>query len=155
VGPRSALVEELTAAYWGELETVSSYVVSATNRDCIAARHVAYCLRDAIQCNLDHAHRLATRIKQLHGPVPGADDFSARELYLAAPAEPDDSASVLAAVFGAEAAAIDRYRRIATVATSAGDWITRNLAARLVREKEAQRERLRGRLVESAEFEPA
>jgi bacterioferritin len=134
---------------------VSDYVVSATNRDCIRARRVAQCLRDAIACNLDHAQRLATRIKQLHGPVPGAEDFSARELCLAAPADPLDSISVLTAVLGAETAAIDRYGRIAAVATSAGDWITQNLAARLVREKEAHRELLRGMLAELAESEPA
>jgi bacterioferritin len=151
VGPRSALVRELTAAYWGELETVSDYVVSSTNRDCIRTRLVAQCLRDAIACNLDHAQCLATRIKQLHGPVPGPDDFSGRELRLAGPAEPHDNISVLTAVLGAETAAIGRYARIAAAATNAGDWITQNLAARLVREKEAHRELLRGNLAELAE----
>jgi bacterioferritin len=155
VGPRSALVRELTAAYWGELETMSDYVLSATNRDCIRTRLVAQCLRDAIACNLDHAQCLATRIKQLHGPVPGADDFSVRELRLAEPAEPHDNISLLIAVVGAETAAIARYGRIAAVATSAGDWITQNLAARLVREKETHRELLRGNLAELAESAPA
>jgi bacterioferritin len=108
VGPRSALVRALTAAYWGELETVSKHVASSTNRDGSHARRIAHCLRDAIACDLDHAQRVATRIKQLHGTVPGPDDFSARELCLDEPAEPQDSVSVLTPVVDAETDAIDR-----------------------------------------------
>ena len=68
VGPQSALVGCLTDAYWGEIQTVSMYVMSSTNRDGIRAPGSGESLREAIACNLDHAQRLATRIKQLHGP---------------------------------------------------------------------------------------
>ncbi len=148
VGPRSALVRELTEAYWGEVETVSRYVASSTNRDGIRGPGIAQCLREGITCNLDHAHRLAMRIRSAHGRVPGPANFSAREFRLEAPADPHDSASVLTAVIQAETAAIDRYWSIATVATEAHDWITRDLAIRLAREKERHRELLQSYLGE-------
>lgn len=151
VGPRSPLVRKLIEAYWGELETVSNYVASSTNRDGIHARQVSQCMREAIACNLDHAHRLAMRIKSVHGPVPGPDDFSARKLRLEAPADPNDSVSVLTAVIEAETAAIDRYWSIATLATEAYDWITQDLAIQLAREKEAHRQLLRSYLGELTE----
>ena len=142
VGPRSPLVRKLTEAYWGELETVSNYVASSTNRDGVHARRISQCLREATACNLDHAHRLAMRIKSVHGPVPGPDDFSARGLRLEAPADAPDSVSVLAALIEAQTAAIDRCWSIATVATEAYDWATQNLAIQLAREKESRRQLL-------------
>lgn len=130
---------------------MSKHVASATNRDGIHARQIAQRLRELSTSNLDHAQRLAIRIKQLHGPVPGADDFFARELRIEAPAEPHDSVSVLRAVVEAESAAIDRYWRIAAVATEGGDWITQDLAIGLVREKEAHRDLLESYLGELTE----
>jgi bacterioferritin len=151
VGPRSALVRKLTEAYWGELETMSKYVASATNRDSIHAPRIAQRLREAITSNLDHAQRLAIRIKQLHAPVPGPGDFSARQLSLRAPAEPDDSVSVLNGVVKAETAAIDRYRGIVALASEAADWITEDLAAHLIREKDTHRHSLQTYLAELTE----
>jgi bacterioferritin len=150
VGPRSALVRTLTEAYWRELETVSSFVASATNRDGIRARPIARCLREAIASELDHAQRLAIRIKQLHGSVPGADDFTARKLYLRPPAEPLDSVSVLTAMIEAETAAIDRDRAIVAAASDAGDWITQDLAIQLIQEKQSHRRSLQSYVAELA-----
>lgn len=153
VGPSSALVRNLTEAYWAELETAATYLASSTNRDGIAAGRIARRVRDAITSNLDHAERLAVRIKQLHGPVPGPDAFSARQLAVGSPAEPHDSASVLEGVIDAAAAAIARYQGIVAVAPEAADWVTRDLAVQLIREKETHRQRLQGSLAELAESE--
>jgi bacterioferritin len=150
VGPRSALVRKLTEAYWREVETVSSFVASATNRDGIRARPIAQCLREAIVCELDHAQCLAIRIKQLHGPVPGPDDFTARKLFLRPPAGPLDSISALTAVIEAETAAIDRDRAIAAVASNAGDWIMQDLAIQLMQEKQTHRRSLQSYVAELA-----
>lgn len=127
---------------------MSNHVASATNRDGIRARHIAQRLREAIACNLDHAQRLAIRIKAVHGPVPGPADFIARELRLDAPADPHDSVPVLTAVVEAETAAIDRYWSISSVATDAHDRITQDLAVQLAREKEAHRGLLQSQLGE-------
>ena len=106
VGSRSALVRKLTEAYWAELETAATYLASSTNREGMTAGRIARRLCDAITSNLVHAQRLAVRIKQLHGAVPGPDDFSARQLALGPPAEPHDNASVLEGAIEAATAAI-------------------------------------------------
>lgn len=148
VGPQSALVRLLTDAYWGEIQTVSTYVVSSTNRDGIRAPHIGRSLREAIASNLDHAQRLAVRIKQLHGPVPGTDGLPTRAFRLRPPEDAFDHPSVLSGVIEAEAAAIRRYRRI--VATlDPGDWVTRELLTQLIREKRTLRQQLERHLVDS------
>lgn len=153
VGPRSALVRKLTEAYWAELETAATYLASSTNREGITAGRIARRVCDAITSNLVHAQRLAVRIKQLHGPVPGPDDFSARQLALGPPAEPHHNASVLEGAIEAATAAIARYQGIVAVAPEAADWVTRDLAVQLIREKETHRQSLQGSLVELGESE--
>lgn len=147
VGPQSALVRCLTEAYWMEVETLSKYAMSSTNRDGIHAPRVGRCLRDAIACNLDHAHRLAMRVTQLHGPTPTSDEFASRALGLRSPEDPREHSGVLSGVIEAEAAAINRYRRILET-VDAGDWITRDLMIKLIREKQAVREQLESHLAD-------
>ena len=148
VGPRSALVRRLTDAYWGEMQTVTTYVMSSTNRDGISAPYIGRSLREAIASNLDHAQRLAARIKQLHGPVPGPDGFATRAFRLRPPQDTVDHHSVLSGVIEAEAAAISRYRRIVATLDPA-DWVTRDLLTRLMREKRAIRQQLESHLADS------
>lgn len=107
-GPRSALVRILTEAYRGEIETVSKNDLSCTNRDGIRAERIASCMREAIGCDLDHAHRLAARIRRLHGPIPGPADFFDRPIYLTVPADPFDNVSALAGLIEAETTAVER-----------------------------------------------
>lgn len=147
LGPGSALVRSLTDAYWGEIHTVSMFVISATNRAGIQAPHIGGCLREAIACNLDHAQRLASRIKQLHGPVPGSDG-SRPALRLRPPADAFDHGSLLSAVIEAEVMAISRYRQIVATLDPA-DWITRDLLTQLIREKRALRQQLESHLAKS------
>jgi bacterioferritin len=148
VGPRSALVRHLTDAYWGEIQTVSAYVMSSTNRGGIRASRIAGSLREMIACNLDHAQRLAIRIKQLHGPAPGPAGFATRALRLRPPEDALDHFSALSGVIEAETAAIKRYRRIVATLDPA-DWVTRELLIELIREKRALRQQLESHLVES------
>jgi ferritin-like protein len=130
---------------------MSKYAASATNRESIHARRIAQHLRDAITSNVDHAQRLAARIQQLHGPLPSPGDFSARKLSLRPPAKPHDNVSLLHGVVKAETAAIDRYRDIIALASEAADWITQDLAADLIREKETRRESLQRYVAELTE----
>jgi bacterioferritin len=153
VGPRSALVRKLTEAYWAELETAAAYLASSTNRGGMSGGRVARRVRDAITSNLDHAQRLAVRIKQLHGLVPGPDDFWVRELALGPPAEPHDDASVLEGAIEAATAGVARYQGIVAAAPEASDWVTRDLAVQLIRDKENHRASLQGSLAEVAESE--
>jgi hypothetical protein len=148
VGPCSPLVRVLTDAYWEEIETASNSLTSSTNRDGIHAVRIASSLREAITCALDHAHRLAIRIKQVHGPMRGPEDFSARPLFRQAPSGSQDNLSVLTDMVEAQIAAVDRYRQIAAVASDALDWITRDLAIRLIREKKTHLRVLQNHRVE-------
>ena len=59
------------------------------------------------------------------------------------PAEPLDNVRLLTGLIEAETAAIERYRRIAALASEARDWITGNLTNQVIREKETHRQRLR------------
>lgn len=147
VGPRSALVRCLTEAYWAEIQTVSTYALSSTNRDGIRAGRIGGSLRETIACSLDHAQRLAIRIKQLHGLVPGPDDCATRTLRLRPPEGPLDHRSVLSGVIEAESAAVRRYRRIVGTLDPV-DWSTRELLIQLIREKRALRQQLQSHLVD-------
>ncbi len=142
VGPQSAVVPELIAAYWHEIETVSDYVASSTNREGVRAESIARTVRETVASDLRHAHRVAVRIRRLHAAVPNPDEFSARQPRLRPPAEPVDNFSVLGGLIEAETSAIGRYRRVAAAASDAHDWVTRDLAAKITREKESQRQSL-------------
>ena len=146
VGPRSALVRELIAAYWHEIETVSNHAASSTNRDGINGERIAHSVREAITSDLRHAHQVATRIRRLHAAVPSPDEFATRRPSLRPPAEPLDDFSVLGGLIEAETAAIERYRRSAAAASETHDWVTQHLAAQIVRDKEIQRQSLRSSL---------
>ena len=142
VGPRSALVRELIAAYWHEIETVSNHAASSTNREGVRGELIARSVREAVASDMGHAQRVATRIRRLHATVPSPDEFATRQPRLRPPAEPLDSFSVLGGLIEAETAAIERYRRIAAAASEAHDWVTQHLATQLMREKEIQRQSL-------------
>jgi bacterioferritin len=148
VGPRSAVVRELIAAYWHEIETVSNYVASSTNRAGVHGESIARSVRDAVASDLRHAQQVAVRLRRLHAAVPNPEEFATRQPRLRPPAEPVDNSSVLRGLIEAETSAIERYQRIAAAASEAHDWVTRDLAARIMREKESQCQPL-GRLLEA------
>ena len=142
VGPRSALVRELTAAYWQEIETVSNYVTSSTNRGGIRAERIARSFRETLASHLEHAQEVAISVGQLHVAPPGPDDFATRQPDLRPPAEPHDNLSVLTGLIDAETTAVERYRRIAALASEAYDSVTQGLANRIMREKGVHRQSL-------------
>ncbi|MGH2881525.1 MAG: ferritin-like domain-containing protein [Solirubrobacteraceae bacterium] len=142
VGPRSALARELTEAYWQEIETVSNYATSSTNRGGINADRTARPVRETLASDLKHAHQVASRIRQLHATAPGPVDFSARAPRLAPPADPLDNLALLTDLIDAETAAIERYRRIAAIASDARDWVTENLTKQVIGEKDIHRQSL-------------
>src|SRR5947209_4913629 len=101
VGPRSAVVRELIAAYWHEIETVSNYAASSTNREGIRADSIARSVRDTVASDLRHAQQVAVRIRRLHAAAPSPEEF--RQHRLRPAAEPLDNFSVLAGLIAAEA----------------------------------------------------
>ncbi|MGN6168013.1 MAG: ferritin-like domain-containing protein [Solirubrobacteraceae bacterium] len=142
VGPSCALVCELTAAYWHEIEMVRNYATSSTNRDGISAEQVADAVRDAITSALKHAQQAAIRIRQLHAAAPDPADFDGQRRRLRPPAAPLDNALLLTRMIQAETAAIERYRRIAAIASEACDWVTQALMHQVIHEKTIHRQSL-------------
>src|SRR5436309_8641800 len=82
---REEIVELLTKAYWMEIETVMSYIANSVNPDGVRAQEISEALEEDIQEELGHAQRLARRIKELYGVVPGSTDFRPEQAYLQPP----------------------------------------------------------------------
>jgi ferritin-like protein len=136
------LVGELTTAYWHELESVRNHLASSTNREGVHAERIAGSIHQVVAGDLKHAQQVALRIGQLHGVSPRPTEFVAQNLVLQPPAEPLDHVTALTSLIEAETTAIERYRRIAALASKAYDRVTQALAHRIVREKEIRRESL-------------
>jgi bacterioferritin (cytochrome b1) len=142
VGPDSALVRELTAAYWHELMSVTNHLASATNRDGVHAERIGGSIHEVITADLRHAQQVAVRIGQLRGAPPNPGEFAAQKLHLRPPVDPLDHGSALTGLIDAETAALERYSRIADLAMEAYDWVTRRLASQILSEKENHRDSL-------------
>lgn len=142
IGPESALVRELTAAYWHELQSVTDHLAAATNRDGVRAERIAGSIHEVMSADLKHAQQVAIRIGQLRGAPPSPDEFAAQKLHLRAPADPHDHGSALRSLIEAETTALERYRRITALAAEAYDWVSQRLADQIVREKTSNRDSL-------------
>ena len=60
-----SIIEELTRAYWMELETVLNYIANSTNLDGVRAEEIKKSLAADVTEELNHATQLANRIKTL------------------------------------------------------------------------------------------
>ena len=75
------IIEELTTAYWMEIETVTNYIANSINLDGVRAEEIKKALQADVQAELTHAQTLARRIKTLGGRVPGSGQFHAAQAY--------------------------------------------------------------------------
>ena len=143
VGPRSALVRQLTLPLAGDRRPRSTAPVSSTNRDGIEGARIGRAVRETITSDLKHAQQVALRIRQLHAPAPGRD----RLRYAAAlTAAAGGAARQCQAAHWPDRGG-DRCDRALPAYRGAGlgsrDWITGNLTNQVIREKETHLERLR------------
>jgi bacterioferritin len=144
---RTEIVELLTKAYWMEIETVMSYVANSTNPEGVRAQEIIESLQEDIQEELGHAQRFAQRIHELHGTVPGSEEFRAEQSYLQPPDDPTDITSIIRGVIQAEAGAVEYYTHI--VETCDGvDWVTQDLVIEILRDEEGHRRLFEGFLRE-------
>ena len=67
-----AIIEELTRAYWLELEATINYLAISVDLDGIRAEEIKKSLATDIQTEITHAQELAARIKEIDGRVPGS-----------------------------------------------------------------------------------
>jgi bacterioferritin len=144
---RTEIIELLTTAYWMEIETVMSYIANSTNPDGVRAQEIIEALQEDIQEELGHAQQFAKRIHELHGTVPGSQEFRPEQDYLQPPDDPTDIASIVRGVIEAEVGAIEHYTRIVE-ACDGVDWVTQDLVIEILRDEEGHRRLFEGFLRE-------
>jgi len=141
------IVELLTRAYRMEMETVANYLAASANLDGIRAQEVARALASDVGEELDHARRLAERLRQLDALVPGSLSLEPTQVSLQPDPGRTDVEQVVHGVLEAEEAAVAHYREL--IAEADGfDWVTQDLAISILAEEEAHRRLFRSYLRE-------
>lgn len=125
----------LQKAYSMEMETVANYLADSVNLDGVRAEEVKKSLADDIQEELGHAQRLAHRIKQLGGLVPGPTGLDMTHSHLEKVGQTTDVQRVIQAVIADERAAIDHYKSIIRD-TDGQDFVTQDLCISLLADEE-------------------
>ena len=124
----------LQTAYSMELETVMNYLANSINLDGVRAEEIKKSLAADIPEELGHAQQLGQRIKQLGGHVPGS-----KGVTLGGQIQPTedttDVVGVIRAVIDAEESACAHYKKIIK-ATDGEDYVTQDLAIRLLADEE-------------------
>jgi bacterioferritin len=144
---RNNIIEELEKSYMMELETVTNYLANSINLDGVRAEEIKKALAADITEELTHARQLGERIKQLNGFVPGSLSLKLEQRALQPPRDTTDVISVIEGVIKAEDAAIKQYNKIIRLCEGQ-DYVTQDLAVRLLSSEEAHRVMFEGFLKE-------
>ena len=133
-GTNQETISLLQTAYSMELETVMNYLANSINLDGVRAEEIKKSLSADITEELGHAQQLGQRIKQLGGLVPGSTSVT-----LGGQQQPSDDTTdvvgVIRAVIDAEESACAHYKKIIK-ATDGEDYVTQDLAIRLLADEE-------------------
>lgn len=135
---RREFIQLLQKSYNMEIETVANYLANSVYLDGMLSKEVRESLEQDAQEELDHARRLAERIKILGGRIPGSQALEMEQTTLQPPEDTVDVVSVINGVIDAEDGAIDQYQRIIE-ATDGVDWVTQDLAVELKADEEQHR----------------
>lgn len=128
-------IAALQKAYSMELESVANYLADSVNLDGVRAEEVKRALAADVTAELGHARRLAQRIKQLAGHVPGPTDIEITHSHLQASDQRTDVVAVIRAVIADERAATEHYRKIIKE-TEGSDYVTQELCIELLGDEE-------------------
>jgi bacterioferritin len=124
-----------------------NYLANSVNLEGVKAEEVKRALAADVTAELGHARQLAERIQQLYCVVPGSLALEFNQEALQPPAVRTDLRTVIQGVISAENDAIDLYRRI--IAECEGtDYVTQDLAIKLLSDEEAHRRQFEGFLTE-------
>jgi bacterioferritin len=137
-GTAARTISLLQTAYRMEIETVANYLANSVHLDGVSAEEVKRSLSEDVTEELGHATRLAQRIKQLGGRVPGSRELEFDQDSLRPPDSTIDVKSVVEGVIDAEEAAIAHYRQIISECIDS-DPVTADLATELLADEEAHR----------------
>jgi bacterioferritin len=132
------IIEMLQKAYRMEIETVANYLANSVHLDGVRAEEVKRSLNEDITEELGHAERLANRIKQLGGRIPGSLELQFDQESLRPPQDTTDVLCVVDGVVEAEKSAIAHYRDVIDAAEST-DPVTVDLATQLMADEEEHR----------------
>jgi len=140
------VIDMLKTAYSMELETVMNYIANSINLDGVRAEEIKKSLLADITAEIGHAQQLGNRIKQLGGLVPGS-----LGVKLGGQTQPSENTTdvvgVIRSVIDAEAAACKQYNKIIK-ATDGEDYVTQDLAIRILADEEEHLVLFRGFLKE-------
>ncbi len=146
-GRTDAIIQEVTCAYWLEIETTINYLAISVDLDGIRAEEIKKSLAADIQTEITHAQELAARIKEIGGSVPGSFVFKPEQTSLQPPEDSTDVVTVIHGVIEAENAAIEQYNKIIRLCDGI-DYVTQDLCIKLLADEETHRREFRGFLKE-------
>ncbi|HEY7311769.1 MAG TPA: ferritin-like domain-containing protein [Gemmataceae bacterium] len=141
------ILDALCKAYNMELETVANYLANSINLDGVRADFIKQALAVDIQGELGHATQLGNRIKQLGGIVPGSIALKMTQKSLQPREDTTDVVDVIRGVLEAEEEAINHYRSLIKL-TDGEDYVTQDLAIKLLADEEGHRQQFQGYLKE-------
>ena len=141
------IVDELTVAYFMELETVMNYISNSVHLDGVRAEEIKKSLEADVTEEIGHAQQIANRIKTIGGKLVGSDGFAAKQQSLQPPADSTDVVSVIKGVIDAEDAACEQYMKIIKICDGV-DYVTQDMCIALLADEEQHRREFRGFLLE-------
>lgn len=144
---KDQIVTALVNSYWAEVETIINYISNSVNLDGVRAEEIKKSLSAEVLDELNHAQTIAKRIKELGGKVPGSFSFKAVQNALQPPSETTDVTSVIKGVITAEEQAIEGYNKLIKDCDGT-DFVTQDLAVRLLADEESHRSIFEGYLKE-------
>ena len=142
-----AIIQEVTYAYWLEIETTINYLAISVDLDGIRAEEIKKSLAADIQTEITHAQELAARIKEIGGRVPGSFVLKPEQASLQPPEDTTDVVAVIHGVIEAENCAIEQYNKIIRLCDGI-DYVTQDLCIKLLADEETHRREFRGFLKE-------
>ena len=144
---KQKIVDELTVAYFMELETVMNYIANSVHLDGVRAEEIKKSLAADVTAEVGHAQLLADRIKTIGGKLPGSMEFKASQKTLQPPADSTDLVAVIRGVIDAEEAACNQYTKIIKLCDGV-DYVTQDMCITILGDEEHHRREFRGYLTE-------
>lgn len=128
---KKEIIQNLTISYWMEVETIMNYISNSVNLDGVRAEEIKKSLAADVTEEIAHAQRLAKRIKELGGTVPGSLNFKAGQKGLQTLEDTTDVVSVIEGVIEAEKGAIEQYNKLIKLCDGV-DYVTQDLCIQLL-----------------------
>ncbi|GIW97339.1 MAG: hypothetical protein KatS3mg111_0672 [Pirellulaceae bacterium] len=144
---KQQIIDELTVAYFMELETVMNYIANSVHLDGVRAEEIKKSLATDVTEEIGHAQQLADRIKTIGGKLPGSQQFKATQASLQPPEDSTDVVAVIKGVIDAENAACEQYTKIIKLCDGV-DYVTQDLCITLLADEEQHRREFQGFLME-------